>query len=88
MKRLVASIVFTTVALAPAAFSAQKGLPKPTTKVIPCDTRCKYQQCLDKGWEHGKMVCRGASHDNMTECVERNRRKYTSQCMRAPPGED
>jgi hypothetical protein len=85
MKRLAASLVFAAVILAPAAFAAQ---PKPTTRVIPCDNNCKYQQCLNKGEAHAKVVCGGAVPDNRTQCEERNARKYTSQCMRAPLGED
>ena len=56
--------------------------------MIPCDNNCKYQQCLNKGEAHAKVVCGGAVHDNRTQCEERNARKYTSQCMRAPLGED
>jgi len=38
MKRLAASLVFAAVILAPAAFAAQ---PKPTTRVIPCDSAAR-----------------------------------------------
>ena len=86
MKRLAASLVFAAVVLMPAVSLAAQ--PKPTTRVIPCDNNCKYQQCLNKGEAHAKVVCGGAVPDNRTQCEERNARKYTSQCMRAPLGED
>ncbi|HEY5067504.1 MAG TPA: hypothetical protein VIJ04_22095 [Xanthobacteraceae bacterium] len=87
MKRLAASLVFAAVILMPAV-SLAKSQPKPTTRVIPCDTRCKHQQCVDKGLVHAKVVCGGAKPDNMTQCIVRNQGKYISQCMRAPLGED
>jgi hypothetical protein len=87
MKRLAASLVFAAVVLTPAMAFAQSQ-PKPTTRVIPCDARCKYQGCMDKGWEHARVVCGGAKPDNRTQCIERNRGKYVAQCMRAPLGED
>jgi Ni/Co efflux regulator RcnB len=87
MKRLVASLVFVAVVLAPIASFAQSR-PKPTTRVIPCDARCKSQQCIDKGWEHARVVCGGASSENKNQCIVRNQRKYAAQCMRAPLGED
>lgn len=87
MKRLAASLVFAAVVLMPAVSDAQSQ-PKPTTRVIPCDTRCKHQQCIDKGAVHAKVVCGGASPGNMAQCIVRNQSKYVSQCMRAPLGED
>jgi hypothetical protein len=87
MKRLAASLVFAAVVLMPAA-SLAKSQPKPTTRVIPCDTQCKHQQCTDKGLAHAKVVCGGASSANMSQCIVRNQGKYITQCMRAPLGED
>jgi hypothetical protein len=88
MKRLVASLVFAAVVPTPAASFAPRSQPKPTTRVVPCDATCKHQQCTDKGAEHAKAVCRGASSENMSQCIVRNERKYIDQCMRAPLGED
>ena len=88
MKRLVASLVFAAVVLTSGAPFAQSTQPKPTTRVIPCDATCKHQQCTDKGAEHAKAVCRGASAENVSQCIVRNQRKYIDQCMRAPLGED
>ena len=72
MKRLAASLVFAAVVLMPAV-SVAKSQPKPTTRVIPCDTQCKHQQCVDKGLVHAKVVCGGAKPDNMTQCVRATR---------------
>ena len=87
MHRLAASLVFAAVVLTPAVTIAQSQ-PKPTTRVIPCDASCKQQGCMDKGWEHARVVCGGAKPENRAECIERNRRKYVAQCMRAPLDED
>jgi hypothetical protein len=84
MKRLAASLMFAAILLVPAVSFAQK----PTTRVIPCNAACKHQQCTDKGAEHAKMVCNDAKAANKYACVERQQRKYISQCMRAPFGED
>jgi len=87
MKRLAASLMFAAVVLTP-AISLAKSQPKPMTRVIPCDTQCKHQQCMDKGAAHARVVCGGAKPDNMSQCIVRNEGKYITQCMRAPLGED
>ncbi len=87
MKRLAASLVFAAVVLMPAV-SVAMSQPKPTTRVIPCDTNCKYQQCTDKGAEHARVVCGGAKPENMRQCIVRNQRKYISECMQAPLGSE
>jgi hypothetical protein len=87
MKRLATSLVFAAAVLMPAMCFAQSQ-PRPTTRIVPCDAACKQELCTDKGAEHAKAVCGGASAENMNQCIVRNERKYIDQCMRAPLGED
>jgi hypothetical protein len=87
MKRLASSLVFAAVVLVPAT-SFARSQPRPTTRVIPCDAKCKSQHCTDFCEDHARVVCGGASSENMSQCIVRNAHKCMPQCMRAPLGED